>query len=171
MIHTSKPQLDIYQPGVWRVPHLDGRIAISSNRRILFVWISDIISIQRTSFSTRLNVRNAENPQGYISLWLSVDPVEFIPVLGTAFPRIQEKTLVNIGMVESIGPYFIQMEHLGVVLVDAEYRDSFMKVVGFFGFTMSLKKSANLLRLPKRIQTENRIATYKFLHLRNALAV
>jgi hypothetical protein len=74
-------------------------------------------------------------------------------------------------MVESIGPYFIQMEHLGVVLVDAEYRDSFMKVVGFFGFTMSLKKSANLLRLPKRIQTENRIATYKFLHLRNALAV
>ena len=43
------------------------------------------IDIRGTLLSTRLNLRNAEYLQGHISLWISANPVEFIPVLGTAF--------------------------------------------------------------------------------------
>jgi len=128
------------------------------------------IDIRGTLLSTRLNLRNAEYLQGYISLWISANPVEFIPVLGTAFSRTQDMTLVNIGMVKSIGPNFIHEERLRKVIVDGEYKEPFTKLVCLFGFALLLKKSANVLRLPKRVKQEKRIAAYKIPYLRNVLA-
>jgi len=149
MVHTSTPQQDLYKEGVWRVPHLAGRVAISSNRRIIFIWVSDILSIQRTSSETRLDVRNGADNKGYISYSLTIDLLKFIPILGSSFPLIQKTRLVNIGKVESIGHYCINVEYLGQVIVDHEYWESLIKVVDFFGFTSRVKKSARLFEIQK----------------------